>query len=111
MFRGSAPSPGASEVSPHAAVQRSDEGQGLSVTGATSGIGKATAAGLAAQGATVVLGCRSREKGEAVRQEIARATGSSSLDLMVADLASIEFTKRGAADFLARRAVRPEGLR
>ncbi len=72
------------------------------VTGATSGIGKATATALAAQGATVVLGCRNREKGEAVKQEIARATGNSSLDLMVADLASLESTKKGAADFLAR---------
>ena len=72
------------------------------VTGATSGIGKATATALAAQGATVVLGCRSPEKGEAVKQEITRATGNSSLDLMVADLASIESTKKGAADFLAR---------
>jgi NAD(P)-dependent dehydrogenase (short-subunit alcohol dehydrogenase family) len=72
------------------------------VTGATSGIGKATATGLAAQGATVVLACRNREKGEAVKQEIARATGNNSLELMVADLASIESTKKGAADFLAR---------
>jgi retinol dehydrogenase-14 len=72
------------------------------VTGATSGIGKATATGLAALGATVVIGCRNREKGEAVKQEIARATGNNSLDLMVADLASIESTKKGAADFLAR---------
>ncbi|MBN1210853.1 MAG: SDR family oxidoreductase [Myxococcaceae bacterium] len=72
------------------------------VTGATSGIGKATATALAAQGATVVLGCRNREKGEAVKQEISRATGNSSLDLMVADLASIASTKKGAADFLAR---------
>jgi len=97
------------------------------VTGATSGIGKATATALAAQGATVVIGCRNREKGEAVKQEIARATGNNSLDLMVADLASIESTKKGAADFLARypklhvlvnqaglyldkRTVTPEGL-
>jgi NAD(P)-dependent dehydrogenase (short-subunit alcohol dehydrogenase family) len=72
------------------------------VTGATSGIGKATAIGLAAQGATVVIACRNREKGEAVKQEIARTTGNNSLDLMVADLASIESTKKGAADFLAR---------
>jgi retinol dehydrogenase-14 len=72
------------------------------VTGATSGLGKATATALAAQGATVVLGCRNREKGEAVKQEIARATGNNSLELMVADLASIESTKKGAADFLAR---------
>jgi NAD(P)-dependent dehydrogenase (short-subunit alcohol dehydrogenase family) len=72
------------------------------VTGATSGLGKATAKALAAQGATVVIGCRNREKGEVVKQEIAQATGNSSLDLMVADLASIESTKKGAADFLAR---------
>jgi retinol dehydrogenase-14 len=72
------------------------------VTGATSGIGKAAATALAAQGATVVIVCRNREKGEAVKQEIARATGNNSLDLMVADLASIESTRKGAADFLAR---------
>jgi retinol dehydrogenase-14 len=72
------------------------------VTGATSGIGKAAATALAAQGATVILGCRNRDKGEAVKREIAGLTGNNSLDLMVADLASIASTRAGAADILAR---------
>lgn len=97
------------------------------VTGATSGLGKATATALAAQGATVILGCRNRDKGEAVRREIAASTGNPSLELMVADLASLASTRQGAAEVLARhpkidvlvnqaglysntRTVTPEGL-
>jgi len=58
------------------------------VTGANSGIGKATARGLAAMGATVVLACRNRERGEAARAEIQRATGNPNLRVMDLDLAS-----------------------
>jgi NAD(P)-dependent dehydrogenase (short-subunit alcohol dehydrogenase family) len=46
------------------------------VTGANSGIGKETALGLARMGATVVMVCRHRGRGEAARSEIAAWGGS-----------------------------------
>jgi NAD(P)-dependent dehydrogenase (short-subunit alcohol dehydrogenase family) len=45
------------------------------VTGANRGMGKETARELARMGATVVLGCRSRGRGEAAANEIQRTTG------------------------------------
>lgn len=58
------------------------------VTGANSGIGKMTAQGLAKQGATVVMVCRNRERGESAQQEIAARSGNANVDLLIADLAS-----------------------
>ena len=46
------------------------KGKIVIVTGANSGIGKATAAQLADMGATVILACRSRERGEAALNEL-----------------------------------------
>jgi NAD(P)-dependent dehydrogenase (short-subunit alcohol dehydrogenase family) len=46
------------------------------VTGASSGLGAATAKQLAAEGAKVVLAARRREKGEAVLREIEKAGGA-----------------------------------
>lgn len=47
------------------------------ITGASSGIGRATALGFAANGATVVLADIDADRGEAVRQEIENAGGSA----------------------------------
>ena len=58
------------------------------VTGASSGIGKATAAALATQGATVVMICRDQKKGEAVRSEIQESSGNDSIALLLVDLSS-----------------------
>ncbi len=58
------------------------------ITGATSGIGKATAQQLAADGATTVLVARDAAKGEATAHEIAEATGNDRLKVLVADLSS-----------------------
>ena len=58
------------------------------VTGASSGIGKAVARELARLRATVILACRSREKGEAARRDIADTTGSRELEVVTADLSS-----------------------
>jgi len=58
------------------------------VTGANSGIGKETALGLAQMGARVVMVCRNSEKGEAALDEIRRESGSSQVDLLIADMSS-----------------------
>ncbi|HKV06392.1 MAG TPA: SDR family oxidoreductase [Candidatus Acidoferrales bacterium] len=58
------------------------------VTGANSGIGKETALGLAQMGARVVMVCRNAEKGRAALEEIQRESGSSQIDLLIADMSS-----------------------
>jgi NAD(P)-dependent dehydrogenase (short-subunit alcohol dehydrogenase family) len=58
------------------------------VTGATSGIGKATALGLARLGATVVLVARDQARGETTRDEIIAQSSSRAVDLLLADLSS-----------------------
>jgi retinol dehydrogenase 14 len=58
------------------------------VTGANSGIGKETALGLAQMGAHVVMVCRNTEKGKAALEVIRAASGSSQVDLLIADMSS-----------------------
>ncbi len=58
------------------------------VTGATSGIGKATALALARMDASLVLVCRNERKGETVAGELRSITGNPAIDVMVADLSS-----------------------
>ncbi len=67
------------------------------VTGVTSGIGKEIAAGLARMGATVILGARSVERGEAARREIAEATGSDDLSVLQIDVSDVRSIERFAA--------------
>src|SRR2546428_8062078 len=69
------------------------------ITGANSGIGKATAMGLAEMGATVILVCRSKEKGEAALSEIRGKSGNNSLDLMLADMSSMQSVRQLASEF------------
>ena len=69
------------------------------VTGSTSGMGKVTARELANKGATVVLVCRNREKGEATQAEIRRETGNENVDLLVADLSLLQDVRHLADEF------------
>jgi retinol dehydrogenase-14 len=69
------------------------------ITGATSGIGKATAMGLANMGASVVMVGRDRGRGEAALAEIKEGSGNASVDLKLADLSSQEQIRRLAAEF------------
>lgn len=72
------------------------------VTGANIGIGYITARDLARMGATVVLLCRSRSKGEAARDAIRDASGNPAVELLVADFASLASVRRAAAEFSAQ---------
>jgi retinol dehydrogenase-14 len=69
------------------------------ITGATSGIGRATAIGLANMGARVVMVGRDRDRGEAALAEIKEKTTNPSVDLMLADLSSQEEIRRLAVEF------------
>jgi NAD(P)-dependent dehydrogenase (short-subunit alcohol dehydrogenase family) len=67
------------------------------VTGATSGIGKATAHGLARMGATVVMVSRNQAKGEAVQKEVQAASGNPNVSVLLADLSSQQAVRELAA--------------
>jgi NAD(P)-dependent dehydrogenase (short-subunit alcohol dehydrogenase family) len=69
------------------------------VTGATSGIGKQTALGLARMSATVVMVARDGERGEAVRDEIREQSRNQQVDLLLADLSSQQSVRQLAEQF------------
>ena len=66
------------------------------ITGATEGIGKATAQALAGKGFTIVLAARNLAKAEATRSEIRAATGTEDIDIVIGDLASLTQVRRMA---------------
>jgi retinol dehydrogenase 14 len=72
------------------------------ITGANSGIGKVTARELAAKGATVIMVCRDRSRGEAARAEIRRATKTDRVELLIADLSEQRQIRRLAAEVKER---------
>ena len=69
------------------------------VTGATSGIGLATAKELAGQGATVILTARNPEKGESTVAYIQRETGNQSVEFMLANLSIQDQIRALAREF------------
>jgi NAD(P)-dependent dehydrogenase (short-subunit alcohol dehydrogenase family) len=79
------------------------------VTGANSGIGKETALGLAQMGARVVMVCRNAEKGKAAQEDIRRESGSSQVDLLIADMSS-QASVRALAEQIQRKYPRLDVL-
>jgi NAD(P)-dependent dehydrogenase (short-subunit alcohol dehydrogenase family) len=73
------------------------------ITGATDGVGRATAAELVAKGFTVVLAARNAAKAEAVKAGIAGA-GSGEVGIILADLTSLMAVRRLAETFKTRYA-------
>ncbi len=78
------------------------EGRTCLITGASSGIGKETAAALATLGATVVMACRDRERGQAALDEIAAGAGNDRVELLTVDLASSASIREMAKAYLDR---------
>ena len=70
------------------------------VTGATSGLGLATARGVLALGARLIMVARNGEKAAGVRGDLIAARPTSEIDVVLADLADLDDVRR-AADELA----------
>lgn len=83
-------------------MQTKLDGKNCVVTGANSGIGYATAEGLASRGANVYIVCRSKERGEAARSKIQSMTGNKSVYLEVCDLSSVNEIKSFASRFTTK---------
>lgn len=71
------------------------------ITGATSGIGKAAALALARYGPSLVLVARDAARAERTVKEIADGSGNRNVEVMFADLSSLEQVRRLASEFLA----------
>ena len=82
--------------------RESMKGKVVLITGATSGIGRETALGLARKAATLVLIGRSREKLDRTLREITSRTGNHDMDSLLCDLTSMESVRELAADFMAK---------
>ena len=97
------------------------------VTGANSGIGKSAALGLACLGASVVMVCRDRTRGEQAQAEIQAAGGNEDVELLLADLSSqaairelsreihtrfarLNVLINNAGVYLSRRSTTPDAL-
>jgi|TARA_B100001971_G_scaffold190116_1_gene192604 NAD(P)-dependent dehydrogenase (short-subunit alcohol dehydrogenase family) len=75
------------------------DGKVCMITGANSGIGLSTAKGLAKLGATLILVCRNKEKGDKALREIQYETQNDKIDLLLADLSSQKSVRDLASSF------------
>ncbi len=78
------------------------KGQVALVTGANSGIGLETAAGLAGLGATTVLACRNAAKAAAAVDQVRARTGNDHLHTVALDLADLASVRGCAEELLGR---------
>ncbi|ADD06468.1 putative oxidoreductase (short-chain dehydrogenase family) [Natrialba magadii ATCC 43099] len=73
------------------------QGRTTVVTGANSGIGRETTCELARNGATVIMACRSLDRGEKAAVDICREVPDADLRVKQCDLASLESVREFAA--------------
>ncbi len=78
------------------------DGKVCLVTGGNSGIGKATALGLARLGGNIVIVCRKETEGRQAESEIRTKSGNQNIDLMQADLTSMKSVHQFAEEFKHR---------
>ncbi len=69
------------------------------ITGATSGIGKASTFALAGKGAVTIIVSRDEEKCRNTQDQIIRETGNQKVDYFVADLSSQDQIRELTADY------------
>ena len=72
------------------------------ITGATSGIGKETALGLAKLGATIVFTTRDNLKGEKTKKELIATTSNKNIHMLKCDLASFESIRNCCKEFKSK---------
>jgi retinol dehydrogenase-12 len=77
-------------------------GKTFMVTGANTGIGRATAEELARRGGKVILACRSEDKTAPVIADIKAATGNQQVEYLSLDLSDLDAVRASAAAFLDR---------
>lgn len=77
------------------------DGHVVVVTGATSGLGLVASEQFARCGATVVLVGRDPSKTQRVRDDLVARTGSSTIDVVVADLGDLAAVRAASAQLLA----------
>uniref|UniRef100_A0A8B9GQI2 Dehydrogenase/reductase SDR family member 12-like n=1 Tax=Astyanax mexicanus TaxID=7994 RepID=A0A8B9GQI2_ASTMX len=67
-------------------LEVSAAGKSFMITGANSGIGKATAMAIAKKGGTIHMICRNKDKAEEARAEIVKETGNKEIYVHILDL-------------------------
>lgn len=72
------------------------------ITGATDGIGKQTALGLAKKGFKLVIAGRNKNKAEAAKKEIEAVTNGDTVDYILADFTSLTQIHQLAQTFKSR---------
>ncbi len=78
------------------------EGRTFIVTGANTGIGRATAVELARRGGRVHLACRSEQRAKPVLDDIAALGGPGSAAFFALDLADLAAVRKAATDYVER---------
>lgn len=72
------------------------------ITGATSGIGKETALGLAKLGATIIFTTRDEAKGEKTKNDLIATTQNKNIHMLKCDLASFASIRTCCQEFTAK---------
>jgi dehydrogenase/reductase SDR family protein 12 len=83
-------------------TERNMRGRVIVITGATSGLGLATAQALAQLGATIEIIARNAEKAASTCAALRRETGNPNLHFVHADSADLAAIRRAAAELMQR---------
>ncbi|XP_023687572.1 dehydrogenase/reductase SDR family member 12 isoform X1 [Paramormyrops kingsleyae] len=80
-------------------------GRSFMITGANSGIGKATACEVARRGGTVHLVCRNRERAEEAKQDVIQQSGNENVHVHLLDISSPRQVWQFAESFMQKNVL------